>query len=126
MSCINIDMVLNNNLHSFVHGNIYGSYTNIFRNEIYLNDSVKTSLFKNQVYTLQKYFENFDRTELFFINPTSEVIKLSIDGKNFELKPKCSLVMETNNSIITIKSNCYFLRPTVFSYKGKFVDVHHS
>lgn len=117
---------LNNNLHSFVHGNTIGSYTNTFRNKIYFNDIVKTSVFKNQFYTIQKYFENFDRIELFFVNPTSKRIKFSIDNKNFELKPKCSLVLETNNLIITIKSNCYFLRPTIFNYKGKFFDVHHS
>ena len=117
---------LNNNLYSFVHGNTLGSYTNTFHNNIYMNNSVKTSLFKNQSYTLQKHFENFDRTELFFSNPTAKKLKVSLDNKNFEMKPNCSLVVEVNNSIITIKSNCYFLRPTVFSYRGKFVDVHHS
>ena len=24
------------------------------------------------------------------------------------------------------KSNCLFFRPTIFSYKGKYLDVHHS
>ena len=37
-----------------------------------------------------------------------------------------ALQLETINPIISIKSNCMFLRPTVFSYKGKFMDVHHS
>jgi len=24
------------------------------------------------------------------------------------------------------KSNCLFFRPTIFSYKNKYLDVHHS
>jgi hypothetical protein len=117
---------LNNNLYSFVHGNTYGKFTNIFSKENILTDIVKTSFFQNHTYTIQKYFENFDRNELFFSNPTSKNIKFSIENKNFKLKPNYSLLVEVKTPIISIKSNCLFLRPTVFSYKGKFFDVHHS
>ena len=117
---------LNNNLYSFVHGNAKGKYTNIFSNENILTDVVKTSLFKNYKYAIQKYFDNFDKNELFFTNPTSKKIKFTIEKKNYELKPHCSLLIEIKNSIILIKSNCLFLRPTIFSYKDKYLDVHHS
>ena len=116
----------NNNLYSFVHGNTVGKFTSIFSNKNFLSDIVKTSLFQNYTYTIQKYFEDFDKNELFFTNPTSKKIKFTIDNKNFELKPNFSLLVETNNSIISIKSNCLFFRPTIFSYKGKYLDVHHS
>ena len=66
------------------------------------------------------------KSELFFTNPTSKIVKFSIDNKNFELKPNYSLLVEIRNSIVSIKSNCLFLRPTIFSYKDKYLDVHHS
>ena len=116
----------NNNLYSFVHGNIYGKFSNIYSNEMISTDIVKTSLFQNHTYTIQKYFDDFDKNELFFTNPTSKTLKFSVDNKNYKLKPYFSLLIETKSPIIHIRSNCLFLRPTVFSYKGKFMDVHHS
>jgi hypothetical protein len=116
----------NNNLYSFVHGNTLGKFTSIFSKENILTDIVKTSLFKNHTYTIQKYFDNFDKNELFFTNPTSKNIEFTIDNKNFELKPNFSLLVESKNSIISIKSNCLFFRPTIFCYKDKYLDVHHS
>jgi hypothetical protein len=115
-----------NNLYSFVHGNTHGKFTSIFSNKTFLTDIVKTSLFQNHTYTIQKYFEGFDKNELFFANPTSKTIKFSIEKKNYELKPNYSLLVETKNSIISIKSNCLFFRPTIFSYKDGYLDVHHS
>ena len=70
----------NNNLYSFVHGNAYGKFTSIFSNKTFLTDIVKTSLFQNHTYTIQKYFDNFDKNELFFTNPTSKNIKFTIKG----------------------------------------------
>jgi len=116
----------NNNLYSFAHGNTLGKFTSIFSKENILTDIVKTSLFQNHTYTIQKYFDNFDKNELFFVNPTSKTIKFSIENKNFKLKSNNSLLVEIKGSLISIKSNCLFLRPTVFSYKGKYFDVHHS
>ena len=116
----------NNNLYSFVHGNTLGKFTNIFSQKNILTDIVKTSLFKNHTYTIQKYFDDYDKNELFFTNPTSKNIKFTIENKKFELKPNYSLLVEIKNSIISIKSNCVFFRPTIFSYKGKYLDVHHS
>jgi len=116
----------NNNLYSFVHGNTFGKFTSIFSKENILTDMVKTSLFKNHTYTIQKYFDNLDKNELLFTNPTSKKIKFSIENKNFELKPNYSLLVEIKTPIVSIKSNCLFFRPTIFSYKGKYLDVHHS
>ena len=36
-------------------------------------DIVKTSLFQNHTYTIQKYFDDFNKNELFFTNPTSKL-----------------------------------------------------
>ncbi len=116
----------NDNLYSFVHGNVHGKFTNVFSKEKINTDIVKTSLFKNYTYTIQKYFDKFDKNELCFTNPTSKTVNFSIENKNYKLKANCSLLVETKNSIISIKSNCLFLRPTVFSYKDKYLDVHHS
>lgn len=115
-----------NNLYTFVHGNTYVKSTNINSNNEIHTSIVKTSLFKNQKYTIQKYFEGFDKNELFFINPTNKLVRFSLDNKNYNLKPNNSLQIETTSPIVSIKSNCMFFRPTIFSYKGKYVDVHHS
>ena len=116
----------NNNLYSFVHGNSYGKFTSIFSNKTFLTDIVVTSVFQNCKYTIQKCFDGFDKNELFFTNPTSKTIKFTIESKNYELKPNCSLVVEIKNSIISINSNCLFFRPIIFSYHNKYLDVHHS
>ena len=116
----------NNNLYSFVHGNTLGKFTSIFPNKTFLTDIVITSVFQNYTYTIQKCFDGFDKNELFFTNPTSKTIKLTIESKSYELKPNCSLVVEIKNSIVSINSNCSFIRPIIFSSYDKYIDVHHS
>ena len=116
----------NNNLYSFVHGNTLVKYTSISSKKNIFTDIVKTSLFKNHIYTIQKYFDGFDKTELFFSNPTSKKIQFTIENNNFELRPYYSQKIEVKKSIVSIKSNCLFLRPTIFTYRGKYLDVHHS
>ena len=116
----------NNNLYSFVHGNTLARSRGIYSNENYSTDIVKTSFFNNQSYTIQKYFDDFDKTELFFVNPTSKIIKFMIEGKKYKLNPGWTTLINTKKSIVSIKSNCLFFRPTVFSYRGEFIDVHHS
>lgn len=117
----------NQNLYSFVHGNTLAKATKIIKGSKIINNLIKISLFKNQHYIIQKNFSNFDKSELFFSNPTSKIIKFSIDTNSYILKPGYSkLINIRNKDIIHIKSNCLFLRPTVFSYKDTYLDVHHS
>jgi len=117
----------NQNLPSFVHGNTLARFMDISGNNKVYSDIVKTSLFPSHFYKIQKYFDNFDKNELFFSNPTSKTIKFSIDDKNFQLNNGSSLIVDiSDKKEITIKSNCLFLRPTVFSYKDEYLDVHHS
>lgn len=116
----------NNNLYSFVHGNTLAKFTSIKEKEVISTNIVKTSLFMNQSYTIQKYFNDFDMNELFFTNPTSKTIKFILENKNYKLKSHNTLMLQTKKSLISVKSNCLFFRPTVFSYKGEFIDVHHS
>ena len=117
----------NNNLFSFVHGNTLAKFKNISNNDDIKFDIVKMSFFKNQTYKIQKYFDGYDKNELFFANPTSKKIKFSIDNIDYELKNGCCKLIEiSNKKIINICSNCLFLRPTVFSHKGEYLDVHHA
>ena len=117
----------NNNLFSFVHGNTLAKFKNISSNDDIKFDIVKMSFFKNQTYKIQKYFDGYDKNELFFANPTSKKIKFSIDNIDYELKNGCCKLIEiSNKKIINIRSNCLFLRPTVFSYKNEYLDVHHA
>ncbi len=114
------------NLHSFVHGNtiVRGESFNSPRVS---SDFVLTSLFSNNIYKIQSLFENLDRTEFFFSNPTSKTIKFSIDNEYYTLKKnQCKIVENKSKKDITVKSNCYFLRPIIFNYKNDFIDVYHS
>ncbi len=116
----------NDCLYSFVHGNTLAKYTGINNNKNIFSDIIKTSLINNSNYTIQKYFENFDKNEFFFINPTSKIINFKVGNKKYILNPSCSKKIILDDPIVTINSNCLFLRPTVFSYKGNYLDVHHT
>ena len=116
----------NNNLYSFVHGNVWAKSKSIYSSNYNSKDIIKTSMIKNCYYTIQKYFEDYDKTELFFANPPSKRIEFDITREKFILKPNCVKLIQRNDAVISIKSNCTFLRPTIFSYKGQFMDAHHS
>jgi hypothetical protein len=117
----------NKKLFSFVHGNTLAKNKKISNIYAHNEDIVKTSFFKNHIYKIQKFFEGFDKNELFFANPTSKLIKFNVNEQSYELKRGCSrLINITGKTIITIKSNCLFLRPTIFSYKNEYLDVHHA
>ena len=116
----------NANLHSFVHGNTLAKIREINNKSEINYNIVKISPIKNQYYKIQKFFDNFDKNELFFSNPTSKKINFTVDNKDYSLASWSSLIIETKeNKIIEIKSNCLFLRPLIFSYKNGFLDVHH-
>jgi hypothetical protein len=116
----------NNNLYSFVHGNAHAKFTGVYNDESIKSDIIRTSLFKNTEYTIQKCFDDFDRSEIFISNPTTKKLRLSTNNKNYALGPACTMVLNVEQPIVTVKSNCMFLRPTVFSYKDQYLDVHHS
>ena len=116
----------NANLYSFVHGNTLTKIKEINKRSEINYDIVKISPVKNQYYKIQKYFDNLDKNELFFSNPTSKEINFTINNKDYSLASWCSLMIEIKEKkIIEIRSNCLFLRPLIFSYKNDFLDVHH-
>ena len=115
----------NNNLDSFVHGNTIAKYMSLNSNK-QKTDLVKMSLFKNFIYRVQSNMSHCDDVEFFFANPTSKKIKLELNKKKYKINPGNSLIINLDDYIgNTIKSNCAFLRPVVFNYKGKFIDVYH-
>jgi hypothetical protein len=115
-----------NNLFSFVHGNTLARFNKISNDKNIYTDIVKTSFFKNHYYKIQKYFDNYDKVELFFSNPTSKTINFSIDLNNYKLNSGCSIIIDVSGKkVINIQSNCLFLRPVIFNYKNKYLDVHH-
>lgn len=117
----------NNNLYSFVHGNAFSNPVNIINKKKKRDDIINTTIFSNNTYQIQKDFSEYEKSELFFANPTSKKISISLSNNKFKLNPKeCKRVIISKNDIINIISNCLFLRPTIFSYKGNFFDVHHS
>lgn len=116
-----------NNIYSFVHGNTYSRFKKINNHAEEYTDIINTTFLKNQNYKIQKYFGGFDKHELFFANPTSKNLYFSINQKRFTLKSGSLIMAEViQKEKVEIKSNCLFLRPTVFSYKNNYFDVHHS
>lgn len=114
----------NNSLYSFVHGNVTAKFAKIKDSQSTSHITDRTSIFKECNYKIQKYFQEFDRNELFFANYTSKSIKFTVESKNYKLYSGNSIIIQTTSPIINIKSNCY-IRPTIFSYKKDFFDVHH-
>jgi len=123
-----IGYAIDKQLHSFVHGNILAHFQNFKAKNINENsDLVTTSIFKNQNYKIAKTFDDYDKNELFFSNPTSKILNISIDEINFFLNPNHSKIIDIGSrNVVNIKSNCLILRPTIFSYKKNYLDVHHS
>ena len=111
---------------SYVHGNLLSKYK-INNEEKIKSNIIKTSLFVSQEYAIQNNFSDFDRSELFFANPTSKKIIFYLVNTKYILMPKsCKIVnLDKTDKKITIKSNCMFLRPIIFNYKNNFFDVYH-
>jgi len=117
----------NNNLFSYVHGNTLVNYKKFTNEDLISENIINTSLFSNQSYRIQKFFNNFDKNELFFSNPTSKQITIYINQKRISLKKGCCILVNTyGDKIVQFRSNCLFLRPTIFSYKDEYIDVHHA
>ncbi len=117
----------NNKFYSFVHGNTLSKYKKNSDRDNELTNLVTTSYLQNHYYKIQKKFSEYDKNELIFNNPTNKKINFSIDERNYFLGGGCAQKLDfAKKSTITIKTNCLWLRPLVFSYKKNFFDVHHS
>ena len=109
-----------------VHGNTY-SISKTFDFKYEFNNFVGTSLFQKQEYLIQNSFDDFDFSELIFVNPTSKIVRFSLCGKKYLLEKYSSKIIEIKKEkLIKIKSNCYWLRPIIFNYKNNYMDVYHS
>lgn len=113
-------------LPSFVHGNTYSSSKNISENSPKYSKITNNKIFINSKYKLQNYFSDYDRTELFFSNPTNYKVKFFVNKNFYELKKnECKLIEINNIEMYTITSNCLFLRPIIFNYRKNYFDVLH-
>jgi hypothetical protein len=116
---------LNNNIPSFVHGNVCASTKNFLG--VDFNPGIAgMSFFMNQKYFIQNYFDDYKKTELLIHNPCSQKIFFSVNELNFQLNSGCSLIVDIGtHKYANIISNCYLLRPIVINYKLDFIDVYH-
>ena len=117
----------NDNLPSFVHGNLMGASSPINNGKNILKYGImETSLFKNNTYKIQKSFLSYENIELFISNPTNRKIHFATNNKEHYLDIGESKIIEFKKiNTITIKSNCFILRPIAFVYKNKYLDVFH-
>ena len=115
---------LKDSLSSFVHGNIYVRYQSL-DGKYDGSDIVKSSFFNN-LYRIQNSFEDFTKSELFFVNPTSKKLNFSIGNNKYSLGKGCSILINVSGKEnISTLSRCLLLRPIVFNYKDCFFDVYH-
>ena len=80
--------------------------------------------FKNQTYKIQNSFDDSDFLSYLFTT-LSTSIRVQIDKDNFSLNKNSSKIYKLYKKEITIKSNCYLLRPIIFNYEKDTVDVFH-
>tara|TARA_B110000503_G_scaffold72265_1_gene111785 strand:- start:1170 stop:1934 length:765 start_codon:yes stop_codon:yes gene_type:complete len=116
---------INNNLPSFVHGNVCATTKNFLGTDFKAGIAGR-SFFKNQKYVVQNYFDNYDKTELLVHNPCAKKISFSINELNFMLNSGCSVIVDIGTDTKAhIISNCYLLRPIVINHKLGFIDAYH-
>lgn len=116
---------INDSPNSFVHGNAHVNFKSLNGN-FYGSGMVLKSLFKN-TYRIQNSFTGFQKSELFFVNPSSNKVKFSIGQKKYSLEKGCSVLVDVSGlNNVSIRSRCLFLRPTVFNYNNNYFDVYHS
>jgi len=115
------------NFYSFLHGNIQTAGKELTGKKTFLN-FVDRSVRKNKIYQIQNNFEEFDKTELIFTNPSNKRIVFFVNNKKFYLDSfnSTKVELQKEENIVRIKSNCNFLRPIIFNYKRNFFDVYHS
>ncbi len=111
-------------LSSFVHGNTYVRYQRL-DGKGEGSGMIQNTFFKN-LYRIQNSFLGFNKTELFFVNPTSKKLKFSIGLNKYTLEVGCSILIDVSDKKeISILSKCLFLRPFIFNYKDGYFDVYH-
>ena len=112
------------NLPSFVHGNTVTALRNLNDNQVEFGIGGKT-FFKNNIFQIQNSFKN-SKVELMIMNPTNQELKIIINDEELRLATCCSIIKKYERiQTIKIISKCYLLRPIVFSYRDKFLDVYH-
>ncbi len=113
-----------NSLPSFVHGNTIAAEQNL--NSMKINYGLGGfSYFKKFTYTVQNYFD-YEKTEIMLVNPTNKKLNVNVNEIDIKLDKGCSIIVDTTkNKLIKIKSNCFLLRPVVFTYKKSYFDVYH-
>jgi len=116
----------NENTYSFVHGNVPVAFRK-YEDKKIQNGIVENSIFMNQTYKIQNYFEEYDHSEVFINNPTKRKIYFLLNKNSYSLSPSCSIILDiSSQKTIKIVSNCMLLRPIIFNYKNGFFDVHHA
>ena len=117
---------LDNNMPSFVHGNTPTTLKDIdFENKKIIFGLGGKHFFAQQTYKVQNYI-NAQNTEILLLNPCDSSLKIEVNEDFFCLDEGCSKLISLKKcKTIEIRSKCYLLRPIIFDYYDKFIDVYH-
>ena len=108
---------------SFVHGNICSASKNLENNKIDFN-IVGKSFFKKNTYIVQNHL-NSKLNEIMLMNPTNKNLNITINDTNYDFLKWSTQLITIEKRIVKIKSNCYLIRPIIFSYNNDYLDVYH-
>ena len=122
-----------NAIPSFVHGNFLAQYIDLSSDysgnldKIKIRCDIAQSWKKQSDYIIQKNFQQFDYSELAFVNPTEECLEIEIDKVHLEVPARgVHLFRLEGVDVVKISSRFSMPRPVVFSYKDGFIDCHHA
>ena len=117
-----------NSQFTYVHGNIPVAKRKMVlgNKEIFNNEIIGSSAFKNKNYVIQNDFSCYIKSEIFLTNPLNCRMKFHINGIKYTLNQKCSEIITIKEpKLIKILSNSYLCRPIIFNYTKTSIDVMH-
>jgi hypothetical protein len=118
------------NNYSFIHGNLVAGYTDIYSQNIKINEIKQAivNIRKKTIYKIQKRFDDNKSYELIWVNPLKRTLVIEIFNNNIRIPPRGVHILQINNPTVeTIEyySDSPITRPLVITYCGNFLDAQH-
>lgn len=114
---------------SFVHGNLLSKICILGAESSYKLESGFINHKKMTEFYIQKDLNDFEKSELVFTNPLDISLNVMVGESSLNLKPGEVRLIKMDGHVsspLKIKSDFFFPRPIIFSYRKKYFDVHHA
>ena len=114
---------------SFVHGNLLSKICILGADGSYKLVSGFIKHKKKTDFYIQKDHKSFEQSELVLTNPLEISVNVMVEEKSIKLKPGEVRLITIDGHVpspLKIKSDFFFPRPIIFSYRNRYFDVHHA